>query len=222
MGLHKRFDADGDEPAGKQRPALSVDGPNGNSASAVSKKGKFTQKGIRNKRMGSSKSVKGNIRSIQRLLKNKGAEMAPAARKAKEVQLEELIRIKDEHERRELERTMVKKYRMIKFFERRKLQRTLDMIVQKGDKQEDAEQKKQILADLRYINEYPKDKKYLALFPSGGHTEESRKRLEQMRKEILTKRTEAGVEGAAKESSEPKQGELEKMEDDFFLNAAVE
>lgn len=215
MGSHKRFPVDEDDGSVKRETPLKVDHPEGKSGFPISKKANFTQKGV--KRKNSSKSVKGNMRSIQRLLKNKGSEMAPAARKAKEAQLEELTRLKDEHDRREKERAIAKKYRMIKFFEKRKLQRTLDMIVQKGNKEEDAEQKKQIMVDLRYINEYPKDKKYLSLFPNGGHTEESRKRLEDMREQIVSKSTLVEAEkGASIENNETKQGH---EEDDFFLTA---
>lgn len=159
-----------------------------------------------------SKSVKSQIRTINRLLENKGNTLTPSARKAKLNQLQELTRLRDEHDRRENERKMADKYRMLKFFERRKLQRVLDKIIQRGDRKEDEQRKKQVIRDLVYVTEYPKDQRYVALFPSGGHTEQSRRRVEDMRKQIEARRNGAAVpEEAAAEGDQ-------QAVDDFFVD----
>lgn len=164
-----------------------------------------------------SKSVKSQIRSLERLLKNKGSQLTPAAKKAKQNQIAELKRLQQEHSRRDHERSTVKQYRMLKFFEKRKLTRKLENIVAKGDKAEDAGEKAQILRDLRYINGYPKDKKYISLFPTGGHTEESKARVEEMRDEIEK------LVSVPKDPEPPKTStspgvDPEAGNDDFFLD----
>lgn len=215
MGAHTRFD-DGDEdgaPAtGSQANANRKAHGKDHGISKPSKASESQQRGRQRK----TKSVRSQIRSIERLLRNKGSQFTPASKRAKEEQLKELARIRDEHDRREAERKTAGQYRMIKFFERRKLQRKLDKIVEHGDKPEDAEKKKEILRDMRYINEYPKDKKYISLFPSGGHTDESRKRVEAMRLEIEGK-------ASPQKSGDPSASNADEVDkalqgDSFFLN----
>lgn len=165
------------------------------------------------------KSVRNQVRAIQRLLKNKANELTPRVRKEKEEEMQQLLRIRDERDRRKLEKEMAEQYRMIKFFERRKLERILEKIIKNGDKPGDAERKKQVLCDLRYVQEYPKDKKYIALFPSEGHTEESLRKVEEMRNEIKQRSMD---ENAGERSSHPKdskvEGQVLAVQDDFFVD----
>lgn len=168
-----------------------------------------------------AKSIRNQVRTIQRLLNNKGNELAPRARKEKEEELEQLLRVCEEHDRRELEKRIAERYRMIRFFERRKLERVLGKIVEKGDKPEDADQKKQVLRDLRYVSEYPKGKKYIALFPSEGHTEESFKRVEEMRKEIEGRLVEQNAGEMTTLPTDPNhEGQVPAERDEFFVDDA--
>lgn len=235
MGAHIRFDDDGSEQNVKTpihpfntTPTKRPSNPKPNaSSSRVLKAEVQIKKSSKNKRHLSrrangahkAKSTKNQARTIQRLLNNKGNELAPCARKEKEEELKQLRRVCDEHDRRELERKMVERYRMIRFFERRKLERILGKIVKNGSRAEDAEQKKQVLRDLRYVTEYPKDKKYIALFPSEGHTEESLQRVEEMRKEIeggLMKQNAGEIDTLSTGPKSEQQVSAER--DDFFVN----
>lgn len=216
MGIHKRFDEDGKEVSVEKCVSSDARKPTGVSSRVISKPGRGDHK-LHGGKKSKTKSIRGQIRSIERLLKNKGSQLTPGAHKAKEEELKELIRLRNEHDRRETEREMATKYRMVKFFERRKLQRTLDKIIEHGDKPDDAEKKKRILTDLRYVTEYPKDKKYIALFPSGGHTDESRSRVEEMRKEIESKADGKGSKDPSG-ADVPADGIEFTREDDFFLN----
>lgn len=219
MGSHKRFDEDGEEVIAEKQVTSDASKRAGVSGHVISKPGKRNHKPQAGKKS-KTKSIRGQIRSIKRLLNNKGDQLTPAGQKAKQEELKELIRLRDEHDRREAEREMATKYRMVKFFERRKLQRTLDKIIEQGDKPEDAAKKKQTLSDLRYVTEYPKDKKYISLFPSGGHTDESRSRVEEMRKQIEGKANRKGAEHPSGVDRVPANGNEFNREDDFFLNDA--
>ena len=117
---------------------------------------------------------------------------------------------------------------MVKFFERRKLERKLQGILDRGDKEEDRAQKEEINRDLKYIRNYPKGKKYIALFPTAGHTKASREKLEKMRKEIEGASSVDNVrqrknKNNAGKSTESKNGEAGSgSEDDFFVDADAE
>lgn len=113
---------------------------------------------------------------------------------------------------------------MLKFIERQKVERQLRRIDGKTDA-ETVRKREHLPQDLRYISQYPKDCKYVALFPSGGHTEESKKQVDEMRLRIHGKgapdeaagssdvgsleKTEGGNERAETVADEP--------EGDFFL-----
>lgn len=219
MVVHKRFDSDGEDGEhGTDIPTTNLS--NASATKVISKpKPRHLRKGRQ------QKSVRGQIRSIERLLKNRGSLLAPAARTAKEKELAELTRLREEHDRRERERTIAKEYRMLKFVEKRKLQRVLDRIIEKGDKPEEAEKKKQVLRDLRYVNEYPKDKKYVALFPTGGHTPKSRAKMEAVRAEIEGSTDvnnlgdTAHGEGEGSDASGGQDVAQSENQDDFFLEA---
>lgn len=202
MGAHTRFT---DDDAAEKAENVVVDMPKQSLAEKKNKRRGPALKNVSHGRVnkkrssGNKKSIRGRIRSLQRLLNNKGKEMSVSGKKAKETELVELLRIRDEHDRRELERKIAEKYRMVRFFERRKLERILENL---GD--EDKERKKQVERDLRYVKEYPKGRKYVALFPKGGHTEESRQKLEEMRVEI-------------EEGTKEEKNVVVEEEDDFFL-----
>lgn len=218
------FDSDGE-----QADPTTIDKPEEKSGEPAAVKKSIMKNKRSNKR--NPKSIRSQIRSIQRLLANRGPTMASAARKKKEADLAELVRMREEYDRREKERKLAKEYHMVKFFERRKLDRRLEKIMKNGDKPEDAAAKQQIKRDLFYLKHYPKGKKYISLFPSHGHTEESRKRVEDMRLEIEGKAgptaedhmsvevgtTENGSVVKGKKSGKDKPEASEEAEDDFFM-----
>lgn len=194
-------------------------------------------------------SLRGQIRGLRRTLAHRGEEMTPAARAAKEAEIEGMVALADDRARRERERELAKKYHMVKFFERRKLQRRLEKLAEKvkkndaagdaaGDAPELAERKMALEADLFYVQNFPKDKPYVALFPSAGHTDESRAEVEKMREVILAaggvsaqaapttrsspdaeEESAAGAAAGASAGADVKDGEASSEGgDDFFLD----
>ena len=63
------------------------------------------------------------------------------------------------------ERRMVKKYKMVKFFERRKVERELAKLAKAGEDTSETQRK------LNYIAYYPKTEAYIAMFAEGGDGE---------------------------------------------------
>lgn len=179
------------------------------------------QPGAQTKRKGNA-SLKGKIRGLQRTLKHQGESMTPAARAAKEEEIASLVALSDDRMRRERERDIAKKYHMVKFFERRKIMRRIEKIKGKEGKVEEGEvavlkeRREALENDMHYVVNFPKDKPYVALFPSDGHTEESRAEVENMRALILA----AGSGAApAKGGGEDAAAAVEDNggDDDFFL-----
>lgn len=184
------------------------------------------------------KPVGAQIRTLERLLKNKSRALPPAVRKQKEEQLTQLRRLAGEKTRRQTEGSIAKKYHMVRFFERRKLERILHALQQKGDTgPDDQEKKAQVVKDLVYVRNFPKGRKYVALFPKGGHTDESRAEVAAIRAQIdnfLNASSLVDADAGNKPSkSRPTDGNthpdddngtdnsVEEM-DDFFLEDAVE
>lgn len=68
------------------------------------------------------------------------------------------------------------KYHMVKFLERKKVTRMIRSVDGKLKENEDSHQlvkmRDQLLEDLAYIMYYPKEMKYVSLFPSKGHDED--------------------------------------------------
>lgn len=222
MAAHIRFDVDGEA-----EDIAAVSGPTSTteSAEASSTKPRFratSAKEIRKKAQPSvSKKAKiksrrqlpsYQVRSLERYLKTMGHKLPPAALKQKKLELEEWKRVAAERKRRIREQDFESRYMQVKFFEARKVRRLLQRIAKKGNRPEDEQAKLQAEKDLRYIERYPKDKKYIALFPSGGHTEESRRELEQM--QAFIERSSATAETDNSPTSPP----VVQDEDDFFLN----
>ncbi|PXF47033.1 rRNA-processing protein EFG1 [Gracilariopsis chorda] len=152
------------------------------------------------------------VRSLERYLNKMGHQLPPAALKQKKQELEEWKRVAAERKRRTREQKFESRYKQVKFFEARKVRRLLESIAKKGNRSEDEQAKLQAEKDLRYIESYPKDKKYIALFPSRGHTEESRRKVEQMRAFI------EGSNDAVEKDTSPRSPSVLQDEDDFFLN----
>jgi rRNA-processing protein Efg1 len=177
---------------------------------------------------GSSKSskgsVKGKIRGIERLLAHRGDSMPPAARAAAQAEVESLKALAEDRERRERERTLSKKYHMVKFFERRKIQRRLEALAEQAkrpgsDAAALAARMKELERDLVYVRHFPKEKPYIALYPSDGHTESSRLAVEAVRNEIEAALAggEHLVSGAEHGDKSEEDNDDGANDDDFFL-----
>jgi rRNA-processing protein Efg1 len=148
--------------------------------------------------------------------------MPPSARTAAQAEVESLKALAAERSRRERERTLAKKYHMVKFFERRKIQRRLEALTECAGRPGDdttalTARRKELEDDLLYIRHFPKDKPYVALYPSDGHSEVSRSAVEAIRREIQDALSAGGGEGEGSGAINEKLKEEETCEDDFFL-----
>jgi hypothetical protein len=88
------------------------------------------------------------------------------------------------------------KYKMVKFFERKKLEKNLKRITKeiedeklKSENEEKlkelSEKKENIVRDINYVKFYPKTYKYYSLFPKNDKdNEETKIKIEKMRKKI--------------------------------------
>ena len=90
----------------------------------------------------------------------------------------------------ELERKMTLKYRMVKFFERKKALRRLASAQASGND----EAVKQAQLDLAYILHYPKDRKYISLYAKNPACEAVAAQQAAIRKEIADKLALLGAE----------------------------
>lgn len=174
------------------------------------------QKGVTKKRMrarGGSAPTSKQIRNLQRQLERFGDTMPPGVKRRKEEELDGLRALSAERTRRQAEARNVQKYRMVKFFDRRKIERKLNST--------DPEVRKQAQRDMRYVREYPRDQKYVALFPKNGHTEKSLAQVERMRA-LIEGGADVGADaragGATDENDEMNEVDESHAEaDDFFL-----
>jgi uncharacterized coiled-coil DUF342 family protein len=101
-------------------------------------------------------SIKNQIRAIERLLKK---VLPPEVKDAQQKKLEELKQQSDVHSRSELERKMALRYRKVKFFERRKIERRIRRVEKQQRTSDDnpqqladlTEQLTQLKEDLEYV-----------------------------------------------------------------------
>jgi hypothetical protein len=189
-------------------PAPTLPGPRPSGVSKNTRRGGKSAQGkkpaAKAKGKGSA-SLRGKIRGLERTLKHQGEAMTPAARAAKQEEIASLVALFEDRKRRERERELAKKYHMVKFFERRKLQRRLERVAELAkkpgaDEDELAARRKALLDDLAYVVNYPKDQPYVALFPTDGHSEESQAEVEKMRALIRTSAL-SGAPGSARHVS---------------------
>lgn len=111
-------------------------------------------------------NLKKQLRDTQRLLSR--ANLPADVRRDKERMLSALQVQMDERQKQEQTRKMVSAYRMVRFFEEKKAVRHLKQAL-KGE--EEAAKEKAIM-DLNYVLHFPKDRKYISLFPSAETTDE--------------------------------------------------
>ena len=121
--------------------------------------------------MSPSTNVKKQIRDINRLLTR--PTLPADIRVAKERQLKALQLALQEQSSAQVERKMAQQYRMVKFFERKKAMRRVKQAQVAMEKAKDEKEYAAALSrlrearmDLNYIVYYPKDQKYMALYPT--------------------------------------------------------
>lgn len=178
-------------------------------------KGGVKKRGRPGKTQKSLPSLRNRIRDLERLLARGGTSFSPRDLHRKQKELSSLKSLRDERARRENERQMSEKYRMVKFFERRKIKRRLRQVLRDGG---DEEKVAGLKRDLKYVVMFPKGRKYVGLFPKEGHTEESRAMVEEMRRVI--EGMEDGVRRDGEVGSEAvgaEEGEGLEEKDDFLV-----
>lgn len=169
MATHKTFNEDGDG-SGEEN--------NNEETFLQGQQSPFPkqQKTTKNKQQ---KSISSRIRALERFIQNKGNQLPPSAITTKRVELEELRRIANARGKRKVEFKSSRRYHMIRFFERRKLERALEK-----EGPIDKQKLKELKRDLKYVVHFPKSKKYIGLFPKGGLTTLAKLEIDGIRKEI--------------------------------------
>ncbi|CAM6027485.1 unnamed protein product [Sphagnum balticum] len=166
-------------------------------------------------------SIKNQIRGIERLLK----KVLPAEVKdAQQKKLEELKQQSDVHFRIELERKMALRYRKVKFFERRKIERRIRRLEKQQRTSDDnpqrladiAEQLTQLKEDLEYVRFFPKTEKYVSLF-MGSEDEQVVTKRNVLRDRIKANLLAAAATGVDLEETGSEDEAVDMSEDDFFM-----
>lgn len=197
MGIHKRFAGDDDDAddgaihqeapniAAKAKDRDGVEtgaGARGGGPGRTSRQGR-KKHGVGNNSNNNNNSNKGKkamssqIRGLERMLRHAHGKLSEAQRAEKTKELNQLRRMVQERERRNHEFKSSRRYHMVRFFERRKVERLLE-------RETDEDKRKQLKSDLYYVKNFPKDRKYVALFPKGGHSAVSRAKVNAIRKHI--------------------------------------
>lgn len=172
-------------------------------------------------------SIKNQIRSVERLLRK---ALPLEVKDAQQKRLDDLKKQAEFHAHAELERKLALRYRKVKFFERRKIERAIrrlerlqraaadnpneDTVRQAADM---AQKLGQLKEDLEYVRFFPKTEKYISLF-TGGDDElviAQRNKLRGQIKANLATAAASGVE--LEETGSEDDGTLDMSEDEFFL-----
>ncbi|CAI9118317.1 OLC1v1019874C1 [Oldenlandia corymbosa var. corymbosa] len=173
-------------------------------------------------------SVKNQIRSIERMLRK---DLPPAVKEAQEKKLDGLKKLQEEQNRKAMAQKMNLRYRKIRFFERRKIERRIRRVERQlraltGEAREAelAEQlsksKEDLLQDLEYVRFFPKDEEYVPLFTGGEGVEITEKR-NSLRKLVKAKLVDAAANGRdVEETGSEEDGLLDPSDDDFFLSGS--
>ncbi|KXJ27632.1 rRNA-processing protein EFG1 [Exaiptasia diaphana] len=116
------------------------------------------------------KSFKNQLRDVQRLLRQK--DIPATVRVAQERMLNMLKENLTESAKQQKEKKMSKKYKMVKFFEKRKISRMYKSCTNELTQCKDKQQREELEDRLKllkqqwnYITYFPKDEKYISLFP---------------------------------------------------------
>lgn len=172
-------------------------------------------------------SIKNQIRSVERLLRK---ALPLEVKDAQQKRLEELKKQAELHGQADIERKMALRYRKVKFFERRKIERAIrrlerlqraaadnpteDTIRQAADM---AQRLGQLKEDLEYVRFFPKTEKYISLFTGDDDqiVVDQRNKLRGLIKANLAAAAASGVE--LEETGSEDDGALDVSEDEFFL-----
>lgn len=172
-------------------------------------------------------SLKNQIRSIQRLLRK---NIPQEVKEVQEKKLEELRKLIELQDQSKLERKMALRYRKVKFFERRKIERRIrrlekqqraalehtgeELEMQAG---EISQQLAQLKEDLEYVRFFPKTEKYLSLFMGGNEPDlvAKRNKLRELIKANLAAAAASGID--LEETGSDDDGAMDISEDEFFL-----
>lgn len=198
MGFRKRFaddDEDADDGAKRQGAPSIADkakdrnevetgaGARGGGPGRTPRQGR-KKNGVGNSNSSSNnnsnkgkKAMSSQIRGLERMLRHAHGKLSEAQRAEKTKELNQLRRMVQERERRNHEFKSSRRYHMVRFFERRKIERLLE-------RETDEDKRKQLKSDLYYVKNFPKDRKYVALFPKGGHSAVSSAKVDAIRKQI--------------------------------------
>lgn len=172
-------------------------------------------------------SIKNQIRSIERLLRK---ALPLEVKDAQQKRLEDLKKQADLHARAELERKMARRYRKVKFFERRKIERAIRRLekLQRAASDNPSEeaarhavhitqQLARLKEDLEYVRFFPKTEKYVSLF-MGDDDENVIAQRNKLRDQIKANLAAAAASGVdLEETGSEDDGAMDMSEDDFFL-----
>uniref|UniRef100_A0A1J3J5D7 rRNA-processing protein EFG1 n=1 Tax=Noccaea caerulescens TaxID=107243 RepID=A0A1J3J5D7_NOCCA len=165
-------------------------------------------------------SLKNQMRSVERFLRK---DLPPEVKESLKQKLEDLKKQQDDHTRLAVERKIFLRNRKIKFFERRKIERSIRRLeklhrtssAHLGDA-DIAEQLSKLKEDLEYVRFFPKNEKYVSLFTGAEDSEVIEKRS-KMRKQIKANIIVAAASGKElEETGSEDDGLLDLSDDDFF------
>ncbi|KAG7591061.1 rRNA-processing protein Efg1 [Arabidopsis thaliana x Arabidopsis arenosa] len=182
-------------------------------------------KGLRVERKPKNSSLKNQIRSIGRMIRK---DLPPEVRAALEKKLDDLKKQQDIHICLAVERKIFLRNRKVRFFERRKIERSIRRLEKlqrstSGGHVQDAEiggQLNKLKEDLEYVRFFPKNEKYVSLF-SGGDDLHVSERRSKLRKQIKANIIVAAASGKElEETGSEDDALLDLSDDDFFVNGS--
>ncbi|CAE5956500.1 unnamed protein product [Arabidopsis arenosa] len=182
-------------------------------------------KGLRVEKKPKNSSLKNQIRSIGRMIRK---DLPPEVREALEKKLDDLKKQQDIHIRLAVERKIFLRNRKVRFFERRKIERSIRRLEKlqrstSGGHVQDPEiggQLNKLKEDLEYVRFFPKNEKYVSLF-SGGDDLQVSERRSKLRKQIKANIIVAAASGKElEETGSEDDALLDLSDDDFFVNGS--
>ncbi|CAN7043149.1 unnamed protein product, partial [Brassica rapa subsp. trilocularis] len=179
--------------------------------------GSRRSKGLRVEKKPKIVSLKNQMRSVERFLRK---DLPREVKETLKHKLEYLKKQQDDHTRLAVERKVFLRNRKIRFFERRKIERSirrLEKLQRTSSAPVDvAEQLCKLKEDLEYVRFFPKNEKYVSLF-TGAEDSEVIERRSKMRKQIKANIIVAAASGKElEETGSEDDGLLELSDDDFF------
>eukprot|EP00127_Corallochytrium_limacisporum_P004052 Clim_evm101s156 gene=Clim_evmTU101s156 len=153
-------------------------------------------------------STKSKIRGLERLLKNKGNDLPAVVRTSKERELEALRDSLKDKKKEDQVRKQAKKYRGVRFFERRKATRKLGKaraaLKKAGDEPSPHLKNTELeaLKDLCYILHYPSEVPYVSLYVDNTKDPVAEKRRIDLRNELWSRHKEAAILQVAQQAQD--------------------